>query len=289
MKTSVIFSTYNSPAWLEKVLWGFFEQTHKDFEVVIADDGSSPETTRLIERLRHEAPVEIRHVWQPDEGFQKCRILNKAVVAANGDYLIFTDGDCIPRNDFVEQHLRNAASGRYLSGGYFKLPMHISESITRDDVRSQRIFLPSFLRKRGMSVREKGLKLTARGLGSTLLNFLVPVKPTWNGHNASCHKESILAVNGFDEEMQYGGEDVEFGLRLRNLGLKPKRIRYSTICVHLDHGRAYATEEMIEKNRKIREHTLQSKSRWTQNGLQRYLQIQESMLTKPSMQLRDIE
>ena len=40
MKTSVIFTTYNSPTWLEKVLWGFFSQTYRDFEIVIADDGS---------------------------------------------------------------------------------------------------------------------------------------------------------------------------------------------------------------------------------------------------------
>ena len=40
MKASVIFSTYNSTAWLEKVLWGFSKQTTKDFEILIADDGS---------------------------------------------------------------------------------------------------------------------------------------------------------------------------------------------------------------------------------------------------------
>ena len=244
MKTSVIFTTYNSPAWLEKVLWGFFEQTRKDFEIVIADDGSTDETARLIERIRKDAPVPIRHVWQPDEGFQKCRILNKAVVAATGDYLIFTDGDTIPRNDFVEQHLRHAAPNQYLSGGYFKLPMDISQAVTHDDIRSQRVFSPAWLRYHGMKVGVRGLKLTARGFVSTLLNWLIPVKATWNGNNSSCHKELIVKVNGFNEQMQYGGQDVEFGLRLKNIGVRPKRIRFSTIGVHLDHARGYATEEM---------------------------------------------
>lgn len=276
MKTSVIISTYNAPVWLEKVLWGFFEQTRKDCEIVIADDGSSEETTLMIKRIQMVAPVEIKHVWQPDEGFQKCRILNKAVVAASGNYLIFTDGDCIPRKDFIETHLRYAAPGRYLSGGYFKLPIDISEAITREDISSQRIFSLNFLRERGMSIRTKGLKLIAVGWVGSLLNILIPTKDTWNGHNASCYKDRILAVNGFDEDMQYGGEDVEFGFRLKHLGLKAKRIRYSAICMHLEHGRKYVTEAMLEKNRKIREQTLRSKKQWAKNGLHKYLLINDA-------------
>lgn len=272
MKTSVsvIVSTYNSPAWLEKVLWGFFEQTTKDFELVIADDGSTSETADLIERMRAESPVPIVHVWQPDEGFQKCRILNKAVVAAAGDYLIFTDGDCIPRRDFVEQHVRHAKPGYYLSGGYFKLPMDISKAITREDVRSQRVFSPAWLRGQGMTIGLRSLKLTARGRIGMLLNALVPVKPTWNGHGASCHRDLLFAVNGFNEDMQYGGQDVEFGYRLRNRGFKSKRIRFSTICVHLDHSRGYATAEMRAHSRSEIERTRNEQRVWIDKGIQQY-------------------
>lgn len=277
MKTSVIFTTYNAPAWLEKVLWGFFCQSVSDFEIIIADDGSGAETRELIERLSLVSPIQIKHVWQPDEGFQKCRILNKAVLAAQGDYLIFTDGDCIPRRDFVEQHLRHAAPGHYLSGGYFKLPMDISESITRDDVVSQRIFSPKWLRQKGMKIRLNSLKLTKKAWVSALLNSLIPVKRTWNGHNSSCHKSCILAVNGFDENMQYGGEDVEFGMRLKHSGVIPKRIRYSTTPVHLDHARGYVTPEMLKNNQAIFENTRKTKCRWTVNGLDKYtLEVKKS-------------
>ncbi len=271
MKTSVIFTTYNQPAWLEKVLWGFFEQTRKDFEIVIADDGSTEATAALIERIRKDAPVPIRHVWQPDEGFQKCRILNKAVVQASGDYLIFTDGDTIPRKDFVEQHLRHAAPDRYLSGGYFKLPMDISQAVTHDDIRSQRVFSPKWLRFHGMKVGVRGLKLTAHGSLSTLLNWLIPVKPTWNGNNSSCFKAAILKVNGFNEQMQYGGQDVEFGLRLKHSGLRPKRIRFSTIGVHLDHARGYATDEMRQNSAREIRKTLDERRQWAPLGIDQYL------------------
>ena len=74
--TSVIITTYNNPAWLEKVLWSYTCQTRKDFEILIADDGSNDETRELIEAMRSQVPFPIRHVWQEDDGFRKCRILN---------------------------------------------------------------------------------------------------------------------------------------------------------------------------------------------------------------------
>ena len=271
MKTSVIFTTYNSPAWLEKVLWGFFAQTHRDFDIVIADDGSRDETRQLIERMSASSPVPIRHVWQPDDGFQKSRILNKAISASTGDYLIFTDGDCIPREDFVAEHLRHAEDGCYLSGGYFKLPLDISKAITQEDVTSRRAFTPDWLRQNGMDMGIlKALKLTMRGPLGDLLNYL-PVKASWNGHNSSCHKKWAIAVNGFDENMQYGGQDAEFGRRLRHLGVKAKRIRYSTICVHLEHGHGYVTPEMKANSARIRENTIKHRLTRAAVGLDQYI------------------
>ena len=80
LEISVIFTTYNEPEWLEKVVWGFSAQIFKDFEVVIADDGSTEETKAVIERLRKTVDFPIQHVWHEDIGFRKCDILNKAIV-----------------------------------------------------------------------------------------------------------------------------------------------------------------------------------------------------------------
>lgn len=271
MKHSVIFSTYNSPAWLEKVLWGFFAQTTKSFEIVVADDGSTGETRELIEKMRAVSPVPLWHVWQEDDGFQKCRILNKAIAAASGDYLIFTDGDCIPRADFVEQHIRHSAHGAFLSGGYFKLPMDISRSITQDDVVSQRVFDARWLHARGLAYSVKSLKLLSNERWAGIFNRISPARATWNGHNASCHREFIVAVNGFDERMQYGGQDREFGDRLLHLGLKARRIRYSAICVHLDHKHGYVTEEMLRRSMEVRMATQRNRTVRAELGIDQYL------------------
>ena len=265
---SVIISTYNAVPWLEKVLWGYSIQEFTDFELLIADDGSTQETADLIEKFKTQVDFPVIHVWQEDEGFQKSRILNKAIVAANSPYLVMSDGDCIPRKDFLMVHNERKEKGYFLSGGYFMLPMSISEAITQDDILSGRCFEVNWLKSQGLKASFKNNKLTAGKLTASLLNMITPTNASWNGHNASGWKEDILAINGFDERMQYGGQDRELGERLMNLGIKSKQIRYSAICIHLDHPRGYKNQESITKNRAIRKATRDEKKAWTPFGIE---------------------
>ncbi|HLM53327.1 MAG TPA: glycosyltransferase, partial [Pseudoxanthomonas sp.] len=101
MNISVIVSTYNAEAWLEKVLRGYAAQTYRHFEVIVADDGSRPTTQALVERCAQGYPVPLRHIWHEDRGYRRQEILNQAILAARHGYILFTDGDCIPRKDFV--------------------------------------------------------------------------------------------------------------------------------------------------------------------------------------------
>ncbi len=267
MKASLIMSTYNAEEWLEKVLWGLSVQTESDFEIIIADDGSTTKTKALIDRMRPHLTMPIVHVWQEDNGFQKTQILNKAIVASSSDYLIFTDGDCIPRKDFIATHLKYRQKGHFLSGGYFMLPMSISQAITQEDIVSQNCFNLNWLLKRGLKKSFKNVKLTTVKWLAQFLNAVTTTKPSWNGHNASGWKEDLLFVNGFNQEMQYGGEDREMGERLFNHGLKSKQIRYSAICVHLDHARSYVNEATWKKNFDIRENTKKNKLVKTPSGI----------------------
>jgi len=249
---SVIISTYNHPDWLQKVLWSFEQQSFKNFEVVIADDGSDEKTKQLIVQMQKEVSYPIQHIWHEDNGFQKTIILNKATLASKSDYLVYTDGDCVARMDFLQTHINFREKGYFLSGGYFKLSMNISELITKEAIKTQICFDIDWLKQHGLKSSFKNNKITSKGLKAKLLNRFTPTTATWNGHNASGWKEDILKANGYDERMQYGGEDRELGERLFNMGIKAKQIRYSAICLHLDHARGYVKPEMIEKNLKIR-------------------------------------
>jgi glycosyltransferase involved in cell wall biosynthesis len=266
-KVSVIISTYNAPEWLRKVLWGYETQDYKNFELIIADDGSGDETRTLIESFRQNSPLEILHVWHEDRGFQKSEILNKATTAATTDYLIYSDGDCIPRKDFVNVHVRNAQPGYFLSGGYFMLPMETSRRITQEDIITGNAFDVKWLYDHGLPATFRSLKLNSSGMQEKFLNWITPTKATWNGHNSSGWKADILSVNGFNEQMQYGGQDRELGERLVNKGLVGKQIRYSAVCIHLDHKRGYKTPESIQKNIAIRRETRRLKKTWTESGI----------------------
>ena len=267
LQMSVVLSTCNQPAWLEKVLWGYEAQDTKSFELIVADDGSRKETYDMLQRVTPQLTFRVKHVWHEDKGFRKCDILNKGIQAAQTDYLLFSDGDCIPRKDFVSTHLRLRRKGRFLSGGYHKLSMDLSKDLTKDDILSGRCFDLQWMRGKGMPASFKNNKLTATGFKRWLLNTFTPTKASWNGHNASGWLNDILAVNGFDERMQYGGQDREFGERLENYGIHGMQIRYSTVCLHLDHARGYKTKESIQKNRDIRKHTRSAKVKWASLGI----------------------
>ena len=265
---SVLVSTYNEPLWLEWVLLGYARQTFKDFDLIVVDDGSGPETRARIDALRPELPFHLEHFWQPDEGYQKCKAMNRGIALARSDYLVFSDGDCVPRADFLARHAAQREPGRYLSGGYSKLPMALSRQISRDDVLSGRATDYRWLAANGL--QRHTLKLRAnRPWMSAVLNRLTPVAPRFHGHNASAWKADILRVNGWDERMQYGGQDIELGERLNNAGIRGKTIRYSAVCVHLEHHRNHRKPGMKEHCRAIRAETQRTRAVWTPYGIRK--------------------
>ena len=271
MYLSVILSTYNQPEWLEKSIWGYAVQTFRDFELVVADDGSTQETALVIARLRKKTGLPIRHVWHEDRGFRKCTILNRATEAAEGDYLVFSDGDCIPRRDFLAQHAALAEPGYLLSGGCVRLPMGLSLRIAPNDVVFGRATDPGWLVSNGLGGNKRLRMLTCGSRLARLLDAITTTRPTWNGCNCSTWTRYVLAVNGHDERMQYGGLDREMGERLLNAGIRAKQVRHRAVCVHLDHGRSYAKPELIERNRAIRRETRRSHCVWTPFGIQQSL------------------
>ncbi len=255
-KVGVVISTYNNPKWLEKTLWGYMSQNCPADEIVIADDGSGEETTNLINSFSSKLPI--KRVWHEDVGFRKSEILNKALLAATADYLIFTDQDCIPRRDFIETHKKYARKGRFLSGGYFKLPMSISCNISFDDVSSGRAFDLQWLRNNSLPLSFKYSKLIKNLTLREIIDKLTPARASWNGCNSSGWRQDMLLIKGFNEQMRYGGQDREFGERLVNAGFKSKQIRHQAIVLHLDHKRPYKTKESIDKNIAIRRETRRS-------------------------------
>ncbi|TXR52210.1 glycosyltransferase [Reinekea thalattae] len=268
-RVGVVITTYNSPDWLANVLIGYEAQTDSDFTVLIADDGSDQQTKAVIEEFKSHGILRLEHHWHEDQGFRKTEILNKVIAATDCDYLIFTDGDCIPRADFIAVHRREATRGYFLSGGYIKLTTPVSELINDEMIRQQSIFDQRWLIDQGQPKSFKLKKLTRSRLLVSVLNRLTPTKATWNGMNSSGWRDDIVSINGFDERMQYGGLDREMGERLFNKGVKSKQIRYSAVCLHLDHPRGYSKPEIWAFNHALRKKVKAENISWTDFGIQK--------------------
>lgn len=132
-RLALVVTTYNRPEALARVLAGCAAQTDTAFDVVIADDGSRDDTRAAVEAAAKTAPYPLRHVWHPDDGFRAAEIRNRGVLATDADYLVFLDGDCVPRTDFVARHRALAQPGRFLSGSRILL----DEEMTREVVAHQ--------------------------------------------------------------------------------------------------------------------------------------------------------
>ncbi len=246
---SVIVSTYNNPRALGMVLAGLSRQTLRPRQIVIADDGSGPETTTVIDAWRARLPFAIEHVWHPDDGFRKCAILNKAIVASSGEYLVFFDGDCVPPAHCLAAHAAYAAPQRYLSGG--KVLLSEKRSAALDEAAVLRGDLERFgwwwlgvgKPRRLFASRIPGVR--------QLLDRNVKRPPGWRGENASTFAAHARAVRGFDERFGYGYEDADFGHRLEAIGVIGRSLRYTAPVYHLAHGRPWRSDAVIAANKAI--------------------------------------
>ncbi len=250
--TSVIMTTFRSPNYLRQVLWGFAAQTYKGFEIVVGEDGQTHETRAVIDDFAAKTDFEIRYVTQEHQGFGKTRILNRAIDSARGEYLIFTDGDCVPRHDFVAEHLRLASPYRFLSGGCWRLERDLTNRILDGELRHEDFTDPVWQKSEGHTVSAKWTWLAKHPSMAWFFDVVTTTRPTFNGHNASAWKEDVVRANGFNHEMKYGGLDRELGERLENSGVLGMQIRHRAVCFHLDHDRGYVTDEDWQRNHSIR-------------------------------------
>jgi hypothetical protein len=150
-------------------------------------------------------------------------------------------------------HRALALPGRYLAGGYLKLPQAVSERITVDEVRSGRAFELGWLRAQGWRPGRRALRLTGSRRLGRLFDWITPTATHFHGNNASTWRSALEAVNGFEGEMGYGGLDRALGYRLDNLGVRGRQIRHRAVCLHLHHDRPYRRPEVVERNRAILE------------------------------------
>ena len=235
MKAAIIVTTYNRPDALTAVLEGYCGQTDRDFELIVADDGSTGETAEVVKEFTARNLYSLRHVWQEDRGFRAAAIRNRAVASTNADYLIFTDGDCVPSLGFVKAHKRMAEPGFFLGGNRVLLGPSFTSRVL-----GERIPIHGW---RWTDWAQSWLRREVNRLLPLMLlpdgSFRKWMPDRWDGIktcNLSLWREDLVHVNGLDES--YGGwglEDSDLIIRLLRAGVKHKSARFAAPVFHLWH------------------------------------------------------
>ena len=234
MKATLIISVYKNTQALEAVLNSLKAQTEQDIEVIISEDGESVEMEAFIQS--YVFPWPMQHLTQADKGWRKETALNRAVVAAKNDWLIFIDGDCVLHPRFIEWHCRYRQRGVMLAGKRIKLSPALSERCAR----GERIcFLPYLFLHRGCRFVEEAFYC---GLAQWLRR---PVKHLV-GSNMSMSREDLLAINGFDENytLPATGEDYDIEWRMQANGCKIVSLRNLAVQYHLYHKENWQEQEL---------------------------------------------
>ncbi len=264
MRVELVIATYQKPEYLRLALSAVRQQRRLPDAVCIADDGSDARTAAVLAEF---ADLPLRHVWHADQGFRKTAIVNKAIQSSEADYLVFIDDDCLMHPRFIERHVRLARPDCFVTGSVIRLDAALSQRLmAAGRVDWQRGRLPGW-KATGLSERLKSMPLSPGVMG--VLDALSPIRKSWAGGNAATSRDNILKVNGFDEDMAYGGEDKEFGIRLGNAGIKGVTLRYSAPLYHLDHKRGYVDPAMQRHNREMIAAARSTGKTWTENGIVR--------------------
>ncbi|MGH7740891.1 MAG: glycosyltransferase [Candidatus Eiseniibacteriota bacterium] len=231
---ALVVAVYRRVDFLELVLASLERQSFRDFEIVIADDGSGPEMADAVRRWQGRFERPILHAWHDDQGFRKTVIVNRAVTLSTGAHLVFIDGDCVLHHRFVERHFVRRRPRQALSGRRVMLDAELTTRLTAEDVRSGRIEQPSWWWNHAKPHdRRNGIYLPAlygwRGLFTGEYAIL--------GSNFSLSREDFLSVNGYDERiLARGMEDVNLRRRLLNSGVATRSISHEALQYHCAHG-----------------------------------------------------
>jgi len=262
MKVSLIITTYNRPDALTLVLAALKRQTCPPSEILVADDGSGPDTATIIRHMASGSAIPIHHLWQDDKGFRAARCRNRAIAAARGDYLIFIDGDMVPSRRFIADHLLISRPGHFVQGTRVLIGKEKTRQFLEKGWREPCLFTP-------------GIKNRKNLLRSPMLAKIM-LHPSSSGSgirtcNFACWRDDAIRVNGFNEDFHgWGREDSEFAARLMNAGVRRLSLRFMARAFHLYHHEA--PREGLAANDAILEDTVKNRKTRCERGVNLHMQ-----------------
>jgi glycosyltransferase involved in cell wall biosynthesis len=232
---SVIVTTYNREDALDAALRALAHQSDRNFEIVIAEDGSRPETAQVVENWKSRMPTPLKHVRHEHRGFRGGEIRNRGIRAGSGEICIFLDGDCLAGADFVAAHRRLFEPGWFVTGNRVLLSRQLTETILAQDLAAETWRFPALLRERlrgGVNRLMPTMRLPLGALRKLNRNV-------WEGAqtcNLAVARRDLDRIDGFDNVyIGWGLEDSDLVVRLLHAGVQRKDGRFATGVLHLWH------------------------------------------------------
>ncbi len=258
IEVSVIISVYKNSSNLKLILNALEKQVFKNFEVIVAEDNDASEMKEFVKSCQGRFSFPLQHVFQEDIGFRKCRALNQAIRASNGQLLVFLDGDCIPHRQLIAEYVKSAGSRMALVGRRVMLNEKLTQKLVTSE--SNLNFWTALMHS---SKRiEEGIYC------SSLNRFVRHNRGIW-GCNWAVLKSEIEAINGFDEDYVKAGigEDTDIEWRLRQNGVRLHSMKFKAIVYHLHHTENYTSTTENEEQFKAKK---QLKKIYCENGLSKH-------------------
>lgn len=236
MKISIIITTHNNPEYLKRVLDGFLHQCVMPDEIVVADDGSKPETRNVVQAFSSTSPFPVLHSWQPHAGYPRLtHTRNLATRHSSGDYLVYIDGDCVPGPSFVKDQQQLAKPGWYVQGkrNFVTSKGLLGFTGSESAIKQMQLWFRGCLEKLHLTLRIPGLATSQKGIHGT------------RGCNIAAFRKDIININGWDQNyIGFWREDSDFVLRLIRSGVRRKNALFSAVVFHLEHATKDHDEDM---------------------------------------------
>jgi glycosyltransferase involved in cell wall biosynthesis len=260
---SLCISTYNWPTALELCLQTVLRQRVLPQQVIIADDGSGPETKAVVDAFEKMAPMAVKHVWQPDEGYQLARIRNRAFAACTGDYIIQVDGDLLLHPFFVSDHLRFASKQHFVSGSRVLLGKLITEQFLESGQFAYPHYFDRHIEKRYNAVHSPVLSAINGRLQTGNYKYVL-------GCNMAFWKQDLVRINGYDETFSgWGKEDNDIAIRLQQAGIGLRFLKFGAIVYHLHHQKSDGNR--LEINERLLNDCIREKRTEIEKGMNQYI------------------
>jgi glycosyltransferase involved in cell wall biosynthesis len=262
---SVIVTTFDRPDALAAVLRSLACQNDRNFEVLVADDGSSPATAALTDEWQPRLGVALCHVWQEHRGFRAGEIRNRAVLASHGDYVVFLDGDCLARPDFVAVHRKLAEFGWFVTGNRALLTAELTSAVLQAPLEPEHWGLSPWIGQRWKGRLNRLAPVLRLPLGPVR-----KMRPQAWQHARSCNlavwRADLDRVDGFDASFSgWGKEDSDLLVRLLHAGVRRKDGAFATGVIHLWHPEADRTH--LPVNQKKLEARIESRRVRAERGM----------------------